>query len=143
MTIDRVDAAAVAVGDSWELLLVDDLRRTRLVQYAGASGDFNPVHSDDLHARDVAALPGVFAHGMLTMGMTGRVVTDVFGVARVEHFGGRFTAQVWPGDTLTARATVDVIEDDERGRLAQLSIATVNQHGVEVLRGRAVVRLPR
>ena len=143
MNIDRVDAAAVAVGDSWELLLVDDLRRTRLVQYAGASGDFNPVHSDDLHARDVAALPGVFAHGMLTMGMTGRVVTDVFGVARVEHFGGRFTAQVWPGDTLTARATVDVIEDDERGRLAQLSIATVNQHGVEVLRGRAVVRLPR
>ncbi|MEO5665561.1 MAG: MaoC/PaaZ C-terminal domain-containing protein [Nocardioides sp.] len=142
MTIDEVHAAAVAVGDTWELLLVNDLRRTRLVQYAGASGDFNPVHSDDVNAREVAGLPGVFAHGMLTMGMTGRVVTDVFGVARVEHFGGRFTAQVWPGDTLIARATVDAINVDERGSAAQLSIATVNQHGVEVLRGRAVVRLP-
>ena len=100
------------------------------------------VHSDDVHAREVAGLPGVFAHGMLTLGMTGRVVTEVLGVARVEHFGGRFTAQVWPGDTLTARATVDAI-DDKRGRVARLSIGTVNQHGTEVLRGRAVVRLPR
>ena len=122
---------------------MDDLRRTRLVQYAGASGDFNPVHSDDVHAREVAGQPGVFAHGMLTMGMTGRVVTEVFGVARVEHFGGRFTAQVWPGDTLTARATVSAIDETENGRVASLAISTVNQHEAEVLRGRAVVRLPR
>ena len=140
MTIEDVDPTAVVAGDSWQLLLVDDLRRTRLVQYAGASGDFNPVHSDDVHAREVAGLPGVFAHGMLTMGMTGRVVTEVFGVAAVEHYGGRFTAQVWPGDSLTAQATVDAVAGGERGRTASLSISTVNQHGAEVLRGRAVDR---
>ncbi|MEO7352524.1 MAG: MaoC/PaaZ C-terminal domain-containing protein [Marmoricola sp.] len=115
------------------MLLVEDRRSTRLVRYAGASGDFNPVHSDDVHAREVAGLPWVFAHGMLTMGMTGRVVTDVFGVARVEHFGGRFTALVCPGDTVTARATLD---DDEPGRVAQLrsppSTSTVSRCSADV-----------
>ena len=58
----------------------DDLTRTQIVQYAGASGDYNPLHTDEASRREVAGYPSVFAHGMLTMGMTGRVLTDWFGV---------------------------------------------------------------
>ena len=66
----------INVGDNRTLLVVDDLTRTQLVQYAGASGDYNPLHSDDKFTTEVAGYPSVFAHGMLTMGMTGRVLTD-------------------------------------------------------------------
>ena len=78
----------VQVGDSRSLQIVDDLTRTQIVQYAGASGDYNPLHSDDKFTVDVAGYPSVFAHGMLTMGMTGRVLTDWFGaegLAVTEH----------------------------------------------------------
>ena len=66
----------VEVGDTRTLQVVDDLTRTQIVQYAGASGDYNPLHSDDKFTTEVAGYPSVFAHGMLTMGMTGRVLTD-------------------------------------------------------------------
>ena len=68
------------VGDTRELVLTEDLTRTQLVQYAGASGDYNPLHSDERFAVEVAGYPSLFAHGMLTMGMTGRVLTGWFGV---------------------------------------------------------------
>src|SRR6476659_9321124 len=90
------------VGDSFSLRLVEDLKRTQIVQYAGASGDYNPLHSDEIFTTKVAGYPSVFAHGMLTMGMTGRLVTDLVGAENVKSFGGRFVNQVWPGDTLTA-----------------------------------------
>jgi acyl dehydratase len=123
---------AVEVGERREQVLVEDLPRTQLVMYAGASGDYNPVHTDEPFARH-AGFPGVFAHGMLTMGMTGRVVTDWFGPERLKSFGGRFKAQVWPGDTLTATATVESVEDG----LATVTLVTVNQHGAEVFTGYA------
>src|ERR1700679_3045179 len=97
------------VGDSRELVLVNDLTRTRIVQYAGASGDFNPLHSDEVFAREIAGFPSVFAHGMLTMGMTGRIVTDWVGVESLTAYAVRFVGQVWPGDSLTAHATVTAI----------------------------------
>jgi acyl dehydratase len=136
-----VSAASLKVGDSKELVLVDDLTRTQIVMYAGASGDFNPLHSDEPFAREIAGYPGIFAHGMLTMGMTGRILTDWFGVERLTRFGARFVRQVWPGDTLTARATVDAIRREDGRPYADVSIATVNQEGTTVLTGSATARL--
>lgn len=132
------------VGDSKELVLVDDLTRTQIVQYAGASGDYNPLHTDDVFAREVAGYPGVFAHGMLTMGMTGRVLTDWVGDGRLLKFGVRFVKQVWPGDTLTARAEVTAIrEDDDGSPVADFSVSTTNQNGDAVLTGTATARLDK
>lgn len=132
----------VKVGDVRELRVVDGLTRTRIVQYAGASGDYNPLHTDEMFARDTAHLPTVFAHGMLTMGMTGRVLTDWFGAEYISSYDARFVAQVWPGDILTARATVDEVRETEGVREIVLRLQTINQHDGVVLAGAAVVRIP-
>ena len=126
------------VGDTRELVLTEDLTRTQLVEYAGASGDYNPLHSDERFAVEVAGYPSVFAHGMLTMGMTGRVLTDWFGAEALVSYGARFVAQVWPGDRLTATATVTEVRDDG---IAQVSISTTNQDGSVVLAASATVRV--
>src|SRR3954451_15396505 len=109
--------ADVKVGGSRELMLADALSRTQIVQYAGASGDYNPLHTDDRFTTEIAGYPSVFAHGMLTMGMTGRVLTDWFGVEGLASYGVRFVKQVWPGDTLTATATVTAIREEEGATL--------------------------
>jgi len=129
------------VGDTHEAVVVDDLKRTQIVQYAGASGDYNPLHTDEIFATKVAGYPSVFAHGMLTMGMTGRVVTDLVGVESLLKFGGRFTSQVFPGDTLTVRATVESVEDEpENGQTVSFKLSTVNQDGTEVFSGYAAAK---
>ena len=129
--------AGLEVGASRTVVLVDDLTRTRIVQYAGASGDFNPLHTDETFAKEVAKSPGVFAHGMLTMGMTARAVTDWIGEERLTGIGVRFTAQVWPGDTLTATVTVTEVSDGD----ARFEITTINQDGAVVLSGTASGRV--
>jgi acyl dehydratase len=134
-------ASTLSVGDSRELVLVDDLTRTQIVQYAGASGDFNPLHSDEVYATQVAGYPSVFAHGMLTMGMTGRILTDWVGDGRLLRYGARFIKQVWPGDTLTARAEVTAIRDADGEPVADFRVVTRNQDGDEVLMGTATARL--
>ena len=123
--------AELAVGASRTTVLVENLTRTRIVQYAGASGDYNPLHTDERFAKEIAGYPGVFAHGMLTMGMTARAVTDWVGEQRLTRFGVRFTAQVWPGDTLTAVVTVTAVDGDD----ATLQVTTTNQDGAVVLTG--------
>jgi acyl dehydratase len=136
-----VSVASLQVGDSKELVLVEDLTRTQIVQYAGASGDYNPLHTDEIFATKVAGYPSVFAHGMLTMGMTGRVLTDWFGDGRLLKYGVRFVKQVWPGDDLTATATVTEIRDEGGQQVADVTVSTRNQDGVEVLTGTATARL--
>ena len=87
-------ADELKVGDTYTERLVEDLKRTTIVQYAGASGDYNPVHTDELFTKEVAGYPTVFAHGMLTMGMTGRMLTNYVGDGRLTEYGVRFTSQV-------------------------------------------------
>jgi acyl dehydratase len=125
------------VGQTFETMVVDDLKRTQIVQYAGASGDFNPLHTDEVYAREIAGYPGVFAHGMLTMGLTGRAITDLVGDGRLLRFGVRFTAQVWPGDTLTVRSTVKDVSE----QVVELEVLTTNQDGANVVTGYAAARL--
>ncbi len=137
----RVKSSDIAVGDTFEDVLVKDLKRTQLVMYAGTSGDYNPLHTDDFYCRGAAGYPGVFAHGMLTMGMTGRVVTDRFGAENVKKFGVRFTNQVWPGDDLMGKAVVEAIRKEGGETLVDLALTTTNQKGETVLTGYATARV--
>lgn len=133
------------VGDERELLLVENLTRTQIVQYAGAGGDFNPIHTDEVFATKSAGFPSVFAHGMLTMAMTGRIVTNWFGPAAVRKIGVRMRLQVWPGDTLTATAKVTAVRpgdgDVDGGVEVDLDLQTTNQDGGVVLTGTSTVVL--
>jgi acyl dehydratase len=132
-----LSASNLKAGDTYTECLVEDLSRTQIVMYAGASGDYNPVHTDEKFTKEIAGYPSVFAHGMLTMGMTGRMLTNYVGDGRLTKYGVRFTSQVWPGDTLNSTATVVDVADG----IVNLNVETTNQDGAMVLSGYAVARV--
>jgi acyl dehydratase len=134
-------ASQLKVGDTYTERLVEDLKRTQIVQYAGASGDYNPLHTDEVFTTKVAGYPSVFAHGMLSMGMTGRMLTNYVGDGRLTKFGVRFTSQVWPGDTLDSTATIEAVRKEGGKHFVDLVVTTVNQNGVEVVKGNATARI--
>jgi len=136
-----LQAGKLKVGDTHEELVANNLSRTQIVQYAGASGDYNPLHTDEIFTTKVAGYPSVFAHGMLTMGMAGVMLTNYVGDGRLTKYGVRFVSQVWPGDTLTAKATVEAVREEGGERLVDLEVSTVNQDGREVLKGSATARI--
>src|SRR4051812_35686852 len=134
-------ANEVHVGDSRSLLLTNNLSRTQIVMYAGASGDYNPLHSDEVYTTQVGGYKSIFAHGMLSMGLTGKMLTNWVGDARLKKFGVRFTNQVWPGDTLDAKATVAAIRQENGETLVDLTLSTTNQDGKEVVTGNAIAKV--
>ena len=136
-----VAPSSLTIGETRTKVLFDDLSRTQIVMYAGASGDYNPLHSDERYTKEVAGFPSIFAHGMLSMGATGRVITDWFGAQNVRSYGVRFVNQVWPGDKLEATVTVTELREEEGQQLAELSVTTVNQDGAPVVTGTATVLL--
>ena len=136
-----LQASKLKLGDTHKERVVENLTRTQIVQYAGASGDYNPLHTDEVYTTQKAGYPSVFAHGMLTMGLTGKLLTNYVGDGRLTKFGVRFTNQVWPGDTLDATATVAVIRQEGGQHLVDLTLSTVNQDGREVMTGSATARI--
>ena len=129
------------VGDTHEAVVIEKVARTHIVKYAGASGDFNPLHHDDTVAQSLAGYPSVFAHGMFSMGLTGRMLTDWLGPTALQKFGVRFTKQVWPGDTLTSKGEVTAITENNGQKIATIRVITVNQNGESVVEGEAVAAL--
>ena len=114
------------------------LTRTDLVRYAGASGDFNPLHHDHAFAAS-AGLPDVMAHGMLSAGLLASALTRWFGPGSVLRYSVRFRSPVWPGDALTADCRSSVMVDD--GRTADLELELTRHDGLVVLSGTARVAL--
>ena len=132
-----LEIANTKVGDSHSEEVCRNLSRTQIVQYAGASGDYNPLHSDEIFTTQIAGYPSVFAHGMLSMGMTGKMLTNFVGDGRLRSYGVRFTSQVFPGATLTATATVTDITEENGEVIAAISVSTKDEEGTEVIKGNA------
>lgn len=132
----------VKEGDAIPAVVVEKLSRTDLVKYAGASGDFNPIHHDEEFARS-AGNPTVFGHGMLTAGFVARCVTDFVGVENLRRYKVRFATRVWPGDSITCQGTVTRRYDaDGEGRIDGDVVAT-NQKGETTVAGSFTAALPR
>ncbi|WP_419928565.1 MaoC family dehydratase [Candidatus Poriferisocius sp.] len=125
------------VGAQHRQVVAEGLTRTQLVAYAGASGDFHPFHHDETYAT-AHGFDRIFAHGMLTMGITGQALVEVFGPEGLDRYAADFLKPVWPGDTLTAELKVTAAHADGS---VEVDISTVDQHGTQVLRGTAAGRL--
>lgn len=132
--------ADLSVGDTGPELIIEDIQRKDFVQYAGASGDFNPIHYDQQLA-NMAGYDGVFAQGMLTAGFAVQAVTNWFGIENIDSYGVRFESQVWPGDTVSAVAEVTAIDMDDGVATVETEISVTNQEGTEVLSGEATATL--
>ena len=117
------------------------LTRTDLVMYAGASGDFNPMHHDEVKAKE-AGLPSVFGHGMFSMGLLGRAITDWVGIGNLRSFKVRFTKQTWPGETLGSKIVVTGKRKENGDNLVDLEVELANQDGEVKVAGSAVAALP-
>ena len=129
----------IAVGDI-QREEFPPLTRTMFVRYAGASGDFNPMHHDDTIATQVGN-PSVFGHGMLTMGLAARVIKDWFGPESIRKFRVRFAKQVWPGDVLTCVAQVTAKREEAGEHLVDLDLTVENQNGDKAITGSATAAL--
>ena len=132
----------VQEGDAAPEWALEDVKRTHFVKYAGASGDFNPMHHDDAVATAVG-YPSVFGHGMFTAGvLSGYVTRYIGGVENLRAFSTRFKTQLWPGDTITCKATVArKFKDGDESRI-ELDLLVVNQEGKELIQGKATAALP-
>ena len=130
---------SVGVGDEGPPLRVDELTRTDFVRYAGASGDFNPVHHDEPFARE-AGNPSVFGQGMLVAAHGANFVTRWFGVGALSSFRVRFRGKVWPGDSLTVEGEVTAVEREGDETVCEVDVRATTDEGDVVLSGDAEVR---
>jgi len=137
----RVYAGDVKVGDELPPLVKGPIQQIQLTRYAGASGDFNPIHQDDEFAK-AAGMGGVFAHGMLSMGFVAQALTDWAGAGRVRKIGVRFAALVRLKDTVTCRGRVLATSSKDDLHLVELEIWAENGKGEKVVSGKATVALP-
>ena len=133
---DVTDAALVAVGTELPERSFGPVGLTDFVRYQGASGDFNPIHHDPAFAQS-AGYPGPFGVGMLSAGYMGTYLTDMYGADLVRRLAIQFREQVWPGDVLTAQASVTGVTEHEGERHVQLDIKLLRQTGGAAILGSA------
>jgi acyl dehydratase len=140
MAARRLYFEGVHVGDELPALAKAPVDRVQLARYAGASGDFNPVHVDEVYARGIG-MPSVYAPGMLVMGFLGQLVSDWARGAQLRKYSVRFIKMVWPGDTVVCKGRV-IDRFGESGRYyADLELWAENQKGELVMKGSSQVQL--
>jgi acyl dehydratase len=130
----------VAVGDT-ERKVVDSIEREDFVRYAGASGDFTRFHYDEPHAKSIGN-ESVFAQGMLVAGYAGTLVTNWFGIERIDGFQTRFQSRVFPGERIVVTAEVDSVTETDAGAETAVDISIETGEGEEVISGSATATLP-
>src|SRR5258706_1804182 len=132
-----LDSESVSAGDAGPVI-GPPLTRTDLVMYGGASGDFNPMHHDELAAQQ-AGLPSVFGHGVFTAGLLATAITNYVGIGNLKSYRVRFTKQTWPGEVLTTKVEV---REKRAGNEVVLDCSVVNEHGETKIQGEAVAVRP-
>ena len=117
-------------GESLSAIQLSPVSRLDLIKYAGASGDFNPIHTIDEEAKN-AGLPGIIAHGMWTMGNLAKLFTPYLEEGFVQDYAIRFRGMVFIDDVITLKATLL----DKNASEMEFNVAAVNQHQKEVMNG--------
>ena len=117
------------VGEELEERTLPPVTRLQLIKYAGASGDYNPIHTID-EAAEEAGLPGIIAHGMLTAATMGLPFSSYLEHGYVKGLQSRFSGMVYPGDEITIGARVSEKEDSEEGRIYTFEVYASNGESV-------------
>ncbi len=137
-----LDAKTIRVGQELPTLTKPAITKDMLKEYGPAAGDPNPMHVDEEFAKN-AGYPGVFAHGMLSMGYLGEFLHKAAGgVGNIRKFRARFAKITWPGDVISCKGTVTAVRDDAGRRLVDCDIWTENQAGERKILGSATLSLP-
>ena len=134
--------SAMSVGTQAPAREFGPLTRQMFVRYAGASGDFNPMHYDDQLAQS-AGYPSVFAQGMFSAALLAGFATDWLGAGNVRRFGVRFREQVWPGDVLTCSGTVTAVSAESDAERVSVELSATRQTGGVAITGTAEFLVPR
>jgi len=124
----------VKVGESVPDSITNGVTRPDFVRYAGASGDFVPLHYDQTFV-EMAGIPTVFAQGMFTAGLLSKCLTDYVGIGQVRRFKVRFATRVWPGDVVTCRGKVTGKKEANGEKLIEGDLEAVNQKGEAAIKG--------
>jgi acyl dehydratase len=137
-TMASVDWKALKEGDERSFEIAE-VNRTNFVRYAGASGDFNPIHHDQTFA-EKAGLPTVFGVGMWTAGVLSRVASEWFGPESVRRYQVRFATRLWPGDNIHCQGRIERVYEEGGVPHADLNLTATNQKGEVLIEGEATVR---
>lgn len=131
----------VQVGDEIPKLVTAPVTHLQLVRYAGASGDFNPLHTDP-KIGEMIGTGGIIAHGMLIMGFVGQMLSDYVGPQALKKFGVRFKGMTHLDDEITCTGTItEKYEEDGEGRIAG-KMQAEDQNGDVKVTGTFVAALP-
>jgi acyl dehydratase len=131
----------VNIGDEVPAFEVKHITRTDIVKYAGASGDFNPIHHDELFAIR-AGNDRVFAMGMMSAGFLSKMVCDFVGRENLRTFRVRFTSRIWPGDTVICSGKVTRKHATNGEQLIEGEMQAANQRGEVTILGTFAAALP-
>lgn len=132
--------ADVKVGDELPKYVHAKVTRTDLVRYAGASGDYNPMHHDEGIAK-MAGMPSVFAHGMFSMGLLSNVLVNWAGAASVKTFDVQFRAITWPDETVTCTGKVAAKREEGGQKLVDVELLCETKPGTKTIIGKATLQL--
>lgn len=130
----------VKVGDALPEYVHEAVTRTDLVKYAGASGDYNPMHHDETLATKVG-LPSVFAHGMFSMGLLSNVCVAFGGPGSLRRYDVQFRAITWPGDRIACTGKVTGKREENGEKLVDVELACETKPGTRTIVGSATLAL--
>ena len=138
VTFDQVE-----VGTAIPVLVKPPMTRVQIAKYAGASGDFNPLHVDEMYATQQSKMKSVIAHGMLSMGFLGHLLTTwVGGPEPLRRLDVQFRSSVYPGDVVTLSGEVTAKREEGGRCFVDCDVRATNQDGVVVTSGVAQIELP-
>ncbi|GCE10456.1 MaoC/PaaZ C-terminal domain-containing protein [Tengunoibacter tsumagoiensis] len=132
----------IQVGDELPILVKEPVTQVQLVRYAGASGDFNPLHTDPKVGEEIGT-GGIIAHGMLIMGFVGQLLSNYVGPDALRKFGVRFKGMTHIGDSITCKGSITEKYELDGEAFISGKVQAVDQHGDLKVAGTFTAVLPR
>ncbi|MGF3103077.1 MaoC/PaaZ C-terminal domain-containing protein [Rossellomorea sp. DUT-2] len=128
--------SSLNIGETLPLVELSPVSRVDLIKYAGASGDYNPIHTIDEEAQKLG-LPGIIAHGMWTMGNVSKLFSDHYEEGFIKEYTVRFKGMVFLDDVITLRAEVSEKQDNH----LHFKVFAVNHDQKKVIDGKLIFQL--